>query len=269
VRRTELTRERQFFIAQIACDDGRCVNHSCTQQPCKTDASQAHDGNRRSRRRLHSVCHRTYARHDCATKHCGFIERQRGIDFDERFAGHHRVLGKSRDAEMVMHIAIVAMNPSRAAQQHASRIRLETRLTQRRPPMHARLTRSATRHESSNDVIADSQIIDLGTHLDNLTSTFVTDRHRHRSRPIAIDDRQIRMTQTRRTHAHQHFTRPRRIKIHLDNLQRPRLRIRARQGDFIQNGSASFHWAPRENQNRVTAKKELKKEMTCRRRGSA
>jgi hypothetical protein len=60
------------------------------------------------------------------------------------------------------------------------------------------------------------------------------------------------MTQPRRAHPHEHFARARRIEIDLDDLQRPRLRVRPGQQHFIEYSSAGFHvW----NQElRLTAK---------------
>src|SRR5690242_13325545 len=90
-------------------------------------------------------------------------------------------------------------------------------------------------------MIANTKIPNLRADLDDLSCAFVPNRHRQRTRPIAIDHGQIRMTQTSSTHAHEHFARPWRVELDLHDVQRPRLRIRPRQRHFIQNSSACFH----------------------------
>jgi hypothetical protein len=50
------------------------------------------------------------------------------------------------------------------------------------------------------------------------TGRFVTQRHRHRTRAIAVDDGQIRMTQPSRLDAHKDFAVTGRGQIELVNL---------------------------------------------------
>ena len=63
--------------------------------------------------------------------------------------------------------------------------------------------------------------------LDN-SRRLVAERHRHRTRPRAVDHRQVRMAEARRRHLHQHFAAAGGAKIELGDFERLRLGVRGR-----------------------------------------
>src|SRR5712672_4718960 len=108
--------------------------------------------------------------------------------------------------------------------------------------MRARITVTATRHERSDDVIADFETLHPGSNGKHNACAFVAEHHRHGPRPVAVDDRQIRMTESGGADFEQHFARPGRIQVELYDLQRLRLGIGLRQPHAFKKSGLNFHW---------------------------
>ena len=84
------------------------------------------------------VDHRTDAGEHGAAEQGRLVERQLGIDLDQRAARDRGVLGEARDAEMVVdRRAVGPVQPARAREQRAGAVRRRTRLAQAgRPSAH-------------------------------------------------------------------------------------------------------------------------------------
>jgi hypothetical protein len=90
-------------------------------------------------------------------------------------------------------------------------------------------------------VIADAQVPDLSTELDHFAGGLVPDHDRHRARTIAVDDREIGVTETRSANANHDFARARRIELDFLDAEWTTLRIRVRQSHLAQDGGTDFH----------------------------
>ncbi|GAA1683091.1 hypothetical protein GCM10009807_28660 [Microbacterium lacus] len=68
-------------------------------------------------------------------------------------------------------------------------------------------------------------------------------QHRERTRTVAIDDREIRVTEPRRFDSHKDLAATRRIEIDLGELQRHRLAVGSGRAFGMQNCSSDSHSA--------------------------
>ena len=90
-------------------------------------------------------------------------------------------------------------------------------------------------------MITDGKVEHAVAELFDNASGFVTERHWHRARAIAIDHRQVRMAQPGRLDAYKNFANTRRRKIEVFDFQRPRLCIWMRGAHCLENCGADFH----------------------------
>src|SRR6185369_7316541 len=110
-----------------------------------------------------------------------------------------------RDAEMMVDRESLALDPARTREQRALAVCRRARLAERGPPFGARQAVPAAGHEDHHDVIAAREIVDAGTELLDNAGRLVPERHRHRTRPVAVDYRQIRMAKPCSGDADQHL----------------------------------------------------------------
>ena len=103
---------------------------------------------------------------------------------------------------------------------------------------------AATGHEHHDDMIARLKVGDVLTDLLDDTGGLVAERHRHRARAVAVDDREIGMAQARGGDAHQHFTSSRRIEFDLGDAKRLADGIRRRGAHTIEDGGPDLHVRP-------------------------
>ena len=89
-----------------------------------------------------------------AAEQGGEFERQVGVDLHARFARHHRMGRKGRDAEKMVDRLGVEREPPLAGEQRPGGVRLCPRLAERRTPGRARAAAAAARHEHQHDMIA-------------------------------------------------------------------------------------------------------------------
>src|SRR5262245_50188427 len=92
--------------------------------------------------------------------------------------------------------SVMTMQPTRTRQQGARPVRSRAALTQRRTTLGTRLAMPARRNEHKHHVIARLEVTSAGLTLSGAdlfddASGLVTQRHRHRPRPVAVDHRQI------------------------------------------------------------------------------
>ena len=126
---------------------------------------------------------------------------------------------------MVVDRLAIESEPTRAGKQRSRAVGARARFAQRRPPGGARQAMAAARHEDQHDVIADGEIGDALADFGDDSRRLVAEHHRRRTRPRAVDYRQVGMAEAGRRHAHQHFAAAGAIEVDADDLERPRGRI--------------------------------------------
>ena len=101
----------------------------------------------------------------------------------------------------------------------------------------------AARQERHDDALPDRQIGTAGAHLLDHSGGLVSEQHRHRAHPIAVDHRQIGVTQPGGFDADQEFALTRRRQIQLADGQRFRLGVGAGEPDLLEDRSTDlpFH----------------------------
>ena len=125
------------------------------------------------------------------------------------------MIGKGRDAHVVVNRTGMAVQATPACQHLALAIGRSAGLAEGRAPFRAGQAMAATGHEHHDDVIADREIINLRPQCRNDTGGFVAQRHRHRAGAIAVDDGKIGMAETGGSDLDQDLARAGRIKLDL------------------------------------------------------
>src|SRR5205823_5836153 len=116
-----------------------------------------------------------------------------------------------RNAQMMVHLAAggVGESPS-AIEQRSGQIRVRAVLAHRSPAAKTHRAAAANWHKRKYDMISLNDRPHTRPDFTNNARRFVSQYHRHNSRPRAVDDRQVRMTQPGRRHFDEHlaFARP-------------------------------------------------------------
>ena len=155
--------------------------------------------------------------------------------------GDGRVLGEHGTAEMVVQRRSVARQSARAGEKRARSVGRRARLAERRPALGARGTVAATWNEDHDDMVSDLEVGNALPEFVNDAGSLVTERHRHGSRSIAVDDRQIGVAQARGRDLDEHLTIPRRREIDGRDLQRLGRRIWMGGSHVVQHGGSDLH----------------------------
>ena len=161
-----------------------------------------------------------------AAEQSRMFERQRPVDLDAGFLRDDGELGEGGDAEMVVHRLAGEGEPARAGEQRSRAVGARARLAQSRPAGRARQAMAAARHEHHHDVIADGEIDDPFADRRDDARGLMAEHHRRRPRPRAVDHRKVGMAETGRRDSHQHFAAAGAVEIDLDDVERPRNRVR-------------------------------------------
>src|SRR2546425_7481885 len=103
---------------------------------------------------------------------------------------------------MMMQRLAIALEPARPREQRALTVGRGTGLTQSRSALGTGKTRPAAWDKDHNDMVPFCEVIDSGTKLFDDTGCFVAQRHGRRPRAIAVDDREVRVAEPGRAHAH-------------------------------------------------------------------
>ena len=240
----ELAGERQLVVVQIDGDEAACADQLRGEQRVQPDAAEA--DHRDGGARLHpgGVDHRADAGQHGAAEQRGLLERQRGVDPDRRVARDHGALGEGRDPDMMVDRRAVEVQPPRAREQRPLAVGDGARLAQRRPPGAARQAMAAARHEHQDDVVALGEIAHARAERLDHACGFVTQHHRQRPRPVAVDHRQIRMAEPGGLDPHQDLAGARAVELDLLDGQRTTVGIRRRRADPLQNGCPDPHGTP-------------------------
>ena len=155
VRGAERAREFQFRIELVDGDDLACARRQRAEQRRQADAAQAHDGGRTAQLHLRAIDGGADAGQHGAAEQCAYVERQLGVDFDERPARQHGVFGEAGNAGLVIEHALVhAVHAAVSAEQRAGGAGDKTRLAQRRPAFPAGQAVAAIGREHQRDVVA-------------------------------------------------------------------------------------------------------------------
>ena len=107
----------------------------------------------------------------------------------------------------------VARKAPRAGEQRACGVGERAGLAQRGSAFRARQAMAATGHEHHDDVITLFEIGDTRAERLDDARRLVTERHRRRTRAIAVDDRKIGMAESRGGDPDQHLTASRSIEL--------------------------------------------------------
>ena len=169
------------------------------------------------------------------------VERQVRVDLDAGFARDDRMGREGRDAEMVVDRLGLERQPPLARKQRAGAVGFRARLAQRRPPGRARAAAPATRHEHQHDVIADRKVGHAFAERLDDARRLVAERHRHGSRPRAVDHRQIRMAEARRGDLHQNLAAAGRGEVEFGDSRAAATGRRAAEGRWLQDGGSDAH----------------------------
>ena len=230
-----------FAVVHVDGDDVLGLEHASREQRREADAAETDHGDRRAARHRRGVDHGAHAGDHRAAEERGFRERQVGGHAHQRIGGEHRVIGESRDAEVVVDLALGVVQAARAREQRAGAVRGESRLAERRTARVAGAAVSAARHERGDDVVARCEAGHAGADFLHDARGFVPERHRQRPRPVAVDHRQVGVAESRRADPHQHLAGPGRVEFQLLDDERARLRIRRRPADFTQHRGFDSH----------------------------
>ena len=209
-RGAELAREGQLVVGEVDGDDLARPGGDGTQQRAQADAAQADHRHRGAGLHPCGVDHRAHAGEHGAAEQRRLVERQLGVDLDQRVARHRGVLGKAGDAQVMLHRrAVGPVQPARAREQRACAVRGRARLAQGRPALGAGAAMAAGRHEHADHMIAAGEVGDARPDLLDDAGRLVPERHRQRARPVAVDHRQVGMAQARGLDPDQHLARAR------------------------------------------------------------
>ena len=225
MRRAESLRLRELVVGQVDRDDLAGAGGLRAEQRREAHPAETDDGRGRAGTDLRGVDDGADARHDRATEQRRLVERYRLVDFDQRAAGHRRVLREHRASEVMVQGRTVDVQALRTRQQRPRTVRGGARLAQRGPTVGTRGAVAAARHEDDDDVVADSQVVDVGAERFDDAGRLVSEGHRQGPRPVPVDHRKVGVTETRGRDLQQDLARPRWIELHFHDRQRLRLRV--------------------------------------------
>ena len=241
-RGAELACEGELVVGEVDGDDLARPGGDRTQQRAQADATQPDHRGRGAGLDPGGVDDRTHAGEHGAAEQGGFVERQLGIDLDQRIARDRGVLGEAGDAQMMLdRRAVGTVQPARARQQRACPVDRRTRLAQGWTALGAGAAMATGRDEHADHVIAAGEIGDARPDLLDDAGRLVAERHRQRARPVAVDHRQVGMAQARGLDPHQHLAGTRQIELELLDHQRLRGCVRPRRAHGAQHGGSGLH----------------------------
>src|SRR5204862_45040 len=96
----------------------------------------------------------------------------------------------------------------------AGRLRDSRPLAYLGPPFHAAPAPAASRGKLEYHVVAGAHVVYGRADLDDLAGAFMPQRHRHRARPVAVDDGEVRVAQSGARDAHHQLDGTRRLEVH-------------------------------------------------------
>ena len=253
MRRPERAGEGELFVREIDGDDLASAGELCAEDRAQADAAEADHRDRCAGLDPGRVDDRADAGQHRAAEQSRKLERQIGIDLDAGFARDHRVVGEGRDAEMMIDRLAAEGQPLRAAEERAGAIGPRAGFAERRTSGGARAAAAAARHEDEHHMIADRKIANaLAQRLDD-PCRLMAERHRHWARPRAVDDGEVRMTETGGFDANQNLAAAGRREIEIDDVERARRGVGGRKPALGEEGGFDAHRRSLEAQERQDA----------------
>ena len=210
-------------------------------QRCKANAPQADHRDRGTHPDLCRVDNGAHACEHRATEQRCFVQWHAAVDLDDRSSRHRGVLSKNGTSQMMIEGHTLACQSACARQQRARAICGGARFAQGRPTFGARCAMPAAWYEHNHHVIVDLQIGHAFTQLDDNPGRLVPQRHRHGSRAVPVDDRQVRVAQTGRRDLDQDLSQAWRRQIDSNDRQGFRIRVARCYPHLVQNRSSGFH----------------------------
>ena len=164
------------------------------------------------------------------------------IDANRGVRRYHGKFGKSGDAEMMLQRHALGIVPAPSAtEQSACGIGHSSRFAQRCAAARTRWATAAVGHKGEDYAIADTKALHLAPELDDLARGFVSQHHGHRPGTRSINNRQIRVAQTRRKHAYTKLPGAWRCKLHSFYDQGLRFSVGDRLPYLAQDRGCHFH----------------------------
>ena len=167
------------------------------------------------------------------------------IDLHRRAPVDHCVIRKCRHTEVMMHVARPVVEANPAAEQFALGIgggAIGAKIALPRQTAHAR---SARRKERQDDPVTNGKLrIVRVAGLDHRCACLMAQRHRHRSRPVAVDHRQVRMAQPGGFDLDEQLTGSRRIERQRSKAERTCFAKWSLMANLVQRRSVDFHLCP-------------------------
>ena len=239
--RTQRSGLTQLVVVDVSGDHLRRAAGDRPQHAGQADAAESDDEHGLAEPQARGMNEGPDAGEHGAAEHRGDVVVERRVHLDQRLARDDRVLGEAGDAQMVMHVPTVLAQPAAAGEQGTGIVGLGAGGAQGRPAVGAVRAVTAAGHERAHDVIADREVGHARAHLDDLPGGLVAEDHRHRARAVAVDGRQIRVTQARRVHLEQHLAGLRPTELEGLDGQRPGLVVGTGRGHFAQYGGSGLH----------------------------
>src|SRR5699024_5170659 len=98
--------------------------------------------------------------------------------------------------------------------------------------------------EHRHDLLTDLEVVHAVSERLDDTGALVAQEHRRGPGPIAVDDREVGMADSGRSHPHEHLTRPRCVELKVLDRQRPRCRVGTNSSALTQYCTSYIHSAP-------------------------
>jgi hypothetical protein len=169
------------------------------------------------------------------------IRRHVVIDANHRVPVHDRVRRKSADTVVVAQADAVAVKPDRAADQRARVIGRRPDLAGQPTVGRAACAVSTSGKERHDHSVSACQIRHTVAEGNNAAGRLVPEQHRDGTHPVAIDYREVRVTDTRGFDLHEKFAGARVIELELCDNYRFRLGVRSRAANFFENSTSDLH----------------------------
>src|SRR5690606_13546233 len=166
-----------------------------THHSSKSDTAKTSNSNPAAR--LHQTCikDRAGSGQDGTSHQSRNMKRYVFFDTDHGIARHHGIFCISRNTTMVIDISVIAEEAKTSRKHFTFPIGRRPRLAKGWPPLSTGLAMAAIGHENTDDMITGNQISNSVADLFDHACCFMSQNHRNLTRPVAIDDRKVRMAE--------------------------------------------------------------------------
>ena len=207
----------------------------------ESDAAEADHHDRLAGRGPRGVADRAAAGEHRAAEQGGDIGRDVGADRDDRAAVDDGMGRECGCAEVVRDRGPVPGQPGAAAEQLARGVRGRPALAGEAAVRPAAGALAAARQEGEHDPVADRDVADLVADGLDDAGGLVSEQHRHRTRPVAVHDRQVRVADPRRLDPDEQLGRAGIREVERADGDRQRVAVRVRPPDLLEHGARDPH----------------------------